>query len=119
MRLTDQESRYLARRRSLVRRWPIVGAILLVAIAVVLAFLFLRSPLLANPWQTASLLMAERVPPPIMAEMAVKLPVVFLVCCGLLVGLVLFQFGAAVTERRLLSLIDSLLEGDRAEQDDR
>ena len=63
-----------------------------------------------NPRETANLLEAGRVSPPTMAEMAAKLPVVFLVCCGLLVAMVLFHIASAVNERKLLKILDSLAE---------
>ncbi len=112
--LTDEESAYLRRRRSLVRRWPVVGGVLIAAIVAVVLLLYRRTPLLVNPWETAALLQAERVPPLTVAQMAAKLPIVFLVCCGLLMALVLFQFAAGATERRLLRLIDGVV--DRAQR---
>jgi hypothetical protein len=83
-----------------------VGVGLLIAVCAVVAFLNHRSPLLVDPWETAALLEAERVPEHTLSEMAVKLPIVFLLCCGLLVAMVLFQFAAVGNERRLLRLID-------------
>jgi hypothetical protein len=108
MPLDDAQRRYLAGRERLVRRWPAVGAVLLTAIAAVMLYLFLRSPLLVNPWYTARLLEGGSVPQHTMAEMAAKLPVVFLVCCGLMVAMVLVQFAVTITERRLLGLVEEL-----------
>jgi hypothetical protein len=120
MPLTDEQCRYLVGRSRLVQRWPAVGAGLLAAIALVLIFLYSRSPLLINPWYTARLLETGGVPDHTMAEMAAKLPVVFLVCCGLLVAVVLFQFAVMAHERRLLGLIDELAgEDSEPELDER
>ena len=112
MRLNDDERTYLDRRQALITRWWVIGSVLLLAIGGVVGFLWVRSPLLINPWRTARLVAAERVPPATLAEMAVKLPVVFLVCCVLLVALVLFQFAAVVQERRLLRIIRDRLRDD-------
>jgi hypothetical protein len=119
MTLDDAQCRYLAGRESLVRRWPAVGAILLVAIAAVVLYLFVFSPLLVNPWYTARLLEAGSVPQHTMAEMSAKLPVVFLVCCGLLVAMVLVQFAVMMTERRLLGLVKELVREVDASRMDR
>jgi hypothetical protein len=108
--LTDRELEFVARRRRLVQRWPAVSAVLLAAIALTVGGLYLRTPLLVDPWKTSALLRGGQIPPPTIAEMAIKLPVVFLVCCGLLVALVLFQAAASTTERKLLRLIDRLME---------
>ena len=64
---------YIEKRVKLARQvrgalvYPV--AILLVAIIGVAVYLYFASPLLMNPVETASLLQAERVPPPTMAEM--------------------------------------------------
>jgi hypothetical protein len=112
MPLSDEQREYLAGRNRLVKRWPAVGAGLLAAIALVLLFLHSRSPLLINPLYTTRLIETGGVPDHTMAEMAAKLPVVFLVCCGLLVAVVLFQFAVMANERRLLGLIDELAGED-------
>jgi len=112
--LTEADKKFIERRRSLAKRSLLVGIILLVAIIGVAVFLFFSSPLLMNPRETANLLEAERVPPPTMAEMAAKLPVVFLVCCGLLVAMVLFQIASAANERKLLKIVESLVERDNS-----
>lgn len=120
MPLDDAQLRYLAGRERLVKRWPAVGAALLTAIAAVMLYLFLRSPLLINPWHTAMLLEGGSVPQHTMAEMAAKLPVVFLVCCGLMVAMVLVQFAVTVTERRLLGLVEVLTrEGGASNADEK
>jgi type VI protein secretion system component VasF len=117
--LTEEDAVFIDRRRSLAKRSLVVGIILLAAIIGVAVFLFVSSPLLINPRETASLLEAERVPPQTMAEMAAKLPVVFLVCCGLLVAMVLFQLASAANERRLLKIMDALVERDARGSGDR
>jgi hypothetical protein len=108
MALTEGDRRFIEKRRSLVRRTFAVGIVLLVAIIAVAAYLYTTNPLLMKPVETSRLLGDKRVPEHVVAEMAAKLPVVFLVCCGLLVALVLFQLAAAVSERRLLKILDSL-----------
>jgi hypothetical protein len=112
MKLSDDELAYLDSRQALARRWTLIGSLLLLAIGGVLTFLWVHSPLLVNPWRTAELVAGQHVPPLTLAEMAVKLPVVFLICCVLLVALVLFQFAAIGQERRLLKIIRDRIEGD-------
>jgi len=111
MALNERDRRFVEKRRSLIRRTFVAGVVLLIAIIGVTGYLYTKNPLLMNPGETARLLEDQRVSQPVMAEMAAKLPVMFLVCCALLVALVLFQIAAAANERRLLKILDSLGDG--------
>ena len=108
MAMTEADREFVDRRRALVKRSMVIGIILLIAIIGVAVYLYFSSPLLMNPRETSALLQAGQVPPQTMAEMAAKLPVVFLVCCGLMVAMVLFQLATVANERRLLQILDSV-----------
>ena len=49
--LDETPRTFLEGRRRLVTRWKVVGWSLIAAIAAVLGFLFLTSPLLVNPFE--------------------------------------------------------------------
>ena len=111
MGLSMRDEKFVEQRRSLVRHWRIAGWVLLAAIAAVLGYLFLRSPLLVAPWEVASRLRTGSLPEATVQTMALMLPMTFLGCFVLLVAVVALQFGAAANERRLLEIIDSQRQG--------
>jgi hypothetical protein len=107
--LAESESRFVEGRRRLVTRWKVVGWSLMAAIAAVLGFLFLTSPLLVSPFETLARVGTGSLPTPTLELMAAMLPVVFLGCIILLVVLIIFQFAAMSNERRLIGIIDGLV----------
>jgi hypothetical protein len=106
--LSARQARFVEQRRSLNRRWWIVGWILLAAIAAVLGYLFWASPMLVAPWEVAARLQTDSVPLSTLQITALMLPLTILGCFLLLVAVVAFQFAAAANERRLLEVIDVL-----------
>lgn len=109
MSLSDVDAKFVGQRRALARRWPFVGWALLAAIAGVVGFLFLQSPMLVAPWEVAGRIRTDSIPQSTLQVMGVMLPLTMLGCFLLLAIVVVFQFAAAATERRLLAIIDSLL----------
>ena len=106
--LSELDATYLNRRRMLTRHWRVAGWLLLAAIAAVLGFLFVASPILVSPWEVAARMRTETLPLSTVQTMALMLPVTFLGCFMLLVAVVGFQFAAAANERRLIAIIDGL-----------
>jgi len=106
--LSERDARFVDQRRSLNRRWWVVGWILFAAIAAVLGYLFWVSPMLVAPWEVAARLRTDSVPLSTLQTLALMLPITFLGCFLLLVAVVAFQFAAAANERRLLDVIDVL-----------
>ncbi len=104
----DRDLGFVAKRRTLIRRWNAVGWALITLIIAALGFLFLTSPLLVNPWETMARVRTDSISTSTLQLMAVMLPVVFLGSFMLLVVIVAFQFAAAANERRLIGIIDSL-----------
>jgi hypothetical protein len=111
MTLSERDVRFVEQRRVLASRWRVVGWALLAAIAAVVGFLFLESPMLVSPWEVAGRIRTDSIPPTTLEIMSLMLPVTMLGCFILLAIVVAFQFAAAANERRLLAIIDSLLEG--------
>lgn len=106
--LSERDARFVEQRRSLNRRWRVIGWILLAAIAAVLGSLFWTSPMLVSPWEVAARLRTDSVPMSTLQTMALTLPITMLGCFLLLFAVVAFQFAAAANERRLLDVIDVL-----------
>jgi len=107
--LTERDAKFVEQRRVLVRRWRVVGWALFAAIAAVVGFLFLANPMLVSPWEVAGRIRTDSVPPTTLQIMSLMLPLTVLGCFLLLAVVVAFQFAGATNERRLLAIIDSLL----------
>jgi hypothetical protein len=120
MALLEQQRVFLERRRRLLRWWPVVGWLLLVASFGLALWLLVTAPLLINPVAAAAAIESEQVPWPTIEAMAALLPYASLLALALLVVLVLFMFAAMAQQRRLLALIDSqqvtTSDGNGAEQ---
>ena len=108
--LSPEDSRYLAKRRPLVRAWPIVGGILLCLLGGLLVWMFLRSPMLVNPFSVLARIEAGTLEIPMMNLMAGMLPLVMLICFILAFVLLLVLFTAFSNERRYLKIITQILE---------
>jgi len=106
--LSNGDARFVEQRRTLNRRWRVVGWLLFAAIAAVLGFLFLTSPMLVAPWEVAARIRTGTLPLTTLQTMALMLPITFLGCFVLLIAVVAFQFAACANERRLLDIIDAL-----------
>ncbi len=111
MVMTDPDLEFVAKRRALSRRWNAVGWALIALIIAALGFLFVTSPMLVNPWETMARVRTDSISKPNLQLMAMLLPVVFLGSFLLLMVVVAFQFAAAANERRLIEIVDSLLDG--------
>jgi hypothetical protein len=110
MSLSERDARFVEQRRLLAQRWRVVGWALFAAIAAVVGFLFLQSPMLVSPWEVAGRIRTDSIPTATLQIMSLILPLAILGCFVLLAVVVAFQFAAAANERRLLAIIDSLRE---------
>ena len=112
MSLEEQDGRFLERRATLVHAWPVVGSLMLVAVAAFTAWLHLARPLLGSPFAVMERLRDGSLPATSMVVMAGLLPVVMLMCLGLVVVLILFVFASVRNEKRYLRIVRRLTGGD-------
>ncbi len=110
MKLTNEQKIFLSKRRRQVRYWQFVGALLIVIPLGLLAWLYVRMPLLANPFEVASRINSEAIPATSLVLMAAMLPMVVLLCFFLVLVVVIFVFSAFSKEKIYLRIIDSLLD---------
>jgi hypothetical protein len=106
MAVTEGEAAFLARRQRLTRWWTPVGWSLLIGIGGMLGWMSWRTPLLVNPQLVIASLEQDAIPQSTLRLMAGLLPVAWLLCFLLLAALVLCQFAAISTEKRLLRIIE-------------
>lgn len=109
MEVTDDEARFLVRRRNLVRAWPFAGAFLICLIIGLGVWLFLTRPLLANPFAVLSMLRSDSIPTSTLALMAGLLPIAVLMCLALAVAVVLFAFASFVNEKKYLTMLQRIM----------
>lgn len=117
MPLDEQDRRFLERRAILVRAWPVVGGLMLLAVAAFTAWLYLTRPLLANPVVVLERLREGTLPATSMTVMAGLLPIVMLMCLGLVVVMIVFVFASVRNERRY-QRITRRLAGPDGKRDD-
>jgi len=109
MNLNEQYKNFLVKRRRFAKSWPLVGILLLLGIFAFLIWLFLRNPLLVNPFEVASRLEAGTIEKSTLVLMAGMLPIMFLACFFILLVMVLFAFAVFSNEKKYIKIIDLLL----------
>lgn len=92
MPIDEGQRAFIERRRRFVRTWPLVGWLLLILLSGLAVWLYIRSPLLVNPFEAASRLSDGTVDNSTLAPMAGLLPVMTLTCLVLVSTIVLFAF---------------------------
>ena len=105
---TLREQHYLQRRERMVRRWPLIGAVLLGLLLALAGGLAWWSPLLINPWAVIARLEGQGLPEATLLMMAAILPIVTLTLLVVVFAGVLFAWLAMANERRLLGIVRRL-----------
>lgn len=117
MNLAEHELRFLATRQQLARAWPWVGAAMLGTIIVCAAWLYLRVPLLVNPFAVAAQLRDGSLSAATVTLMAGLLPLAVLACLILALALLAFGYAAFANEKRYLAIVQRVAEsGDASER---
>lgn len=106
MKLSPEESLYIARRASLIRHWPWVGSILLLLVIAFTAWLWWSVPHLINPWAVTADLRSGTLTDAGILLMAALLPVVTLSFLVFVALTIVLAFAAFANERRLLDIIN-------------
>ena len=110
--LVDADERFLIRRRRFVSSWNRTGAILLLALGALLAWLTLQTPWLVNPLHVVKSLERGVVDPASLELAAVLLPVMVLLLFLVVSLFVFLGFTIMRNERRYLAIIGQL-QGER------
>jgi len=118
MELEEKQKTFLKNRRRLTRFWPLVGSLLLLGIFALLVWLFLKNPLLINPYKIINKLDSGTIEYSTLVFMAAFLPMMFLMCFLLLVTMVIFTFSFIANEKKYLKIIDLLMQHRTNESSD-
>jgi hypothetical protein len=106
MMLSDKDQRHIAVRRKLIRSWKWVGPVFLTVVSGTVVFLFLRYPIVFNPFYVIDGLKKGRLCYSTIQTLAVFCSVGFLIIEFLLVIFILLLVASMSNERKLLDLID-------------
>jgi uncharacterized BrkB/YihY/UPF0761 family membrane protein len=109
MTLEAPESRFVSRRRKLVRTWPWAGGFMLALLGALTGWLWTSVPSLVNPWVVISRIESGELPESTAHLMAVLLPIVMLVLLTFVAAAILLAFAAFRNERRHIRIIDRLV----------
>ncbi len=111
MQLTPGESRFITRRSSMGKYWPIAGWILVVMLLGLASWLWYQVPLFVNPWEVVHALEAGIIPDSSLYLMAIMLPVVVLAILVFTASGILLAWRVFANERQLLEIIKRLQAG--------
>lgn len=106
--LTQQAASFLAARTRMVRVWRPVGVFLLLLWFSSVAWLVYCCPLVFNPWVALARMKAGTYELATLQLSSVLLPIVSLLCLGIVLVIILFLFVAFQHERQYLGIIAGL-----------
>lgn len=112
MHIDAQFDTFLEKRRTSMAAWRVAGPLLLVTLAAFFGWLYLRVPLLINPFEVADRLESGAIGEPTLAIMSLLLPLMVSLCFLLLVVIILSVYGAISNEKKYLQAIDRLAGGN-------
>jgi len=118
MALSEDEARFLKRRRWFVKSWKVVAVLVVVGLGAVLVYLSISAPQLVNPMHVARQLEAKAVERLDLEVQAVLLPVAILGWFAIVAAVIVLGFGVIANERKHLAIIDRLTGGDGPPADD-
>lgn len=105
MKLDTSDESYIARLTKLVNSWRWVGAFLFALTVGLFLWLWIRAPLMINPWETAGRIEDESLDASTGMLMAAMLPVTMIGLFLCLVSIIVFAYVAFANERRLIDII--------------
>jgi len=115
MQLSDRDWSYVKKRERFAGLWPAAGACLLLLLAALTAWLWIKVPFMVNPWAVAQGLKAHTIPQATVLLMAAMLPVAVLTLFAFAAAVVLLAYVEFANERRLIRLIHQ--QGSRAREE--
>jgi hypothetical protein len=107
--LTERQLSFIRKREQMLRLWPFVGIVLFAIEASLIGWLFWKHPLLINPGAVRAGLESGSISTPTLSLMAAMLPFVLIMCLASLAVVILYAFFAFVSEKKLLSIIRTLM----------
>ncbi len=109
--MTSQEKKFLAKRQAFVSSWPILAIAMLAVLGILLAWLFIRSAYLANPFFVANALKEASIAKSTMELSTIILPILVWVLFISVIIFVLYGFAIISNEKKYLAIINNLQKG--------
>jgi len=110
MHLDSNQLQFFQKRRKLSRLWPAAGSVLIVMLLGFSLWLYLRAPMLIDPFEAMNRVRAGTIEESTLIVAAVLLPVMMLTCIVVLIVMIVFAFAAFSTEKKYLDLVEELLK---------
>ncbi|MGB5261156.1 MAG: hypothetical protein WBO34_11630 [Gammaproteobacteria bacterium] len=108
MQLSPRETKFLSRRRQLLRAWRITGPVVLLLLLVTGVLMFINYPLMFNPFEVVDRLESQTLDDTTLQLMALLLPVTMLMVFLMLVVVVLLVFAVMANDKKYLAILDRL-----------
>ncbi len=105
MRLTEDEGRFLRKRKKMVRAWPYAGGVMLVLIIGIMVQMFITQPIMLNPFIVMEQVNEGLIETGTLHMMAMMVPVMFLLCFSLVIIAVILGFSVIQIEKRYIGII--------------
>ena len=108
MNISGPQYEYLEKRKKLTSAWRFVGPALLLAILGLAMWIYLRSPLLINPYEAISRMETGHIEKSTLEMMATVLPIVMIIVFLLLLSIVGIMYAAFSKEKKYMEIIGKL-----------
>lgn len=115
MNLSPADSLYIMKRERLAKSWPVAGGLLLLLLAALAAWLWIKTPYLINPWLVIESLESGTLPESTTTIMVAMLPILVLTLLVLAAAVVLLAGAALANERRIIRLLRRLEQESRGD----
>jgi uncharacterized BrkB/YihY/UPF0761 family membrane protein len=106
MKLNQQQNSFLEKRRKLVKSWSYVGPLMMLLVLGLAAYVYVKSPLLINPYEVLARLQSGSIEQSTLMTMAVILPIVFITVCFLLIVLIVMLYAAIANEKKYIEILN-------------
>ncbi|MEZ6044929.1 MAG: hypothetical protein R3C11_04985 [Planctomycetaceae bacterium] len=110
MKLSDQETAFLEKRKKLVGSWNYAGVFLILVVAGLTLYLYMQSPLLINPIEVKDRLQADSIDSATQDLMLFFLPLLMNTICFLLFMLIGMMYMAFGLEKKYQVIVDRMRE---------
>jgi hypothetical protein len=105
---TSNQNDFLVKRSKLVKSWQVVGPTALLMIFILVLYLYLKTPMMINPFEVLAKIQKGLIEQSTLEFMAVILPLMVITTCFLLVILVIVMNSAIDNEKKYIEMIDDL-----------
>lgn len=115
--LDKRDTEFIRKRKNLISQWVPVAVIMLIVLAAMIVFMFIKVPYLVNPLHVAEALKTNSLNESLMTISVLSLPIVVLFIFFIVAIVVLYGFAIISREKRYIAIIESLENEDKSAND--